>query len=101
MFGKKPKVMFRILRIPISEIGKTKDAEVKVACVECNEEQVFETFVKDLEDYSKGVKFIQDCFPYLSADNKEMFQSGLCPTCWTKIMSPCNDEDNVTEPNPN
>ena len=28
----------------------------------------------------------QDAFPYLSADEREMLISGICPTCWEKTF---------------
>jgi hypothetical protein len=31
--------------------------------------------------------FIQDLFPYLTAGERELFfQSGICESCWPKIM---------------
>lgn len=28
----------------------------------------------------------QEAFPYLSADEREMLISGICPTCWDKTF---------------
>ena len=29
---------------------------------------------------------IQDIFPDMGADLREMFISGMCPTCWSKVF---------------
>ena len=29
---------------------------------------------------------IQDIFPEMSSDLREMFVSGMCPTCWDKVF---------------
>ena len=34
----------------------------------------------------------QDAFPYLSADEREMLISGICPTCWDNMFSGEDDE---------
>ena len=34
-----------------------------------------------LAQYDAGA-LVQDAFPYLSADEREMLISGICPTCW-------------------
>ena len=30
---------------------------------------------------------VQDCFPYLKAEEREMLISGICPDCWNKTFS--------------
>ena len=34
----------------------------------------------------------QDAFPYLSADEREMLISGICPDCWDKMFARGEDE---------
>jgi hypothetical protein len=31
---------------------------------------------------------VQHIFPNLSADERELFISGMCPTCWDKTFGP-------------
>ena len=40
------------------------------------------------EDYFawQGGKCAQDAFPYLSADEREMLISGICPQCWDNMF---------------
>lgn len=40
---------------------------------------------QDWLDYVNG-KLAQDAFPYLSADDREMIISGICPDCWNSMF---------------
>lgn len=51
-------------------------------CGRCNEVEVNED---DYFDWQDGM-LIQDAFPYLSANEREMLISGICPTCWDKMF---------------
>ena len=35
----------------------------------------------------------QDAFPYLSASERELLISGICPSCWDNMFPPEEDED--------
>ena len=41
--------------------------------------------------YQAGVR-VQDAFPYLSADEREIIISGICPKCWDELFK--SEEDN-------
>jgi len=60
--------------------------EVEVFCYWCERVYVFLVEKKDLEKYKSGEGYVQDIFPYLSDDEREMFISGLCPKCFPKEM---------------
>lgn len=47
-------------------------------CGHANEVEVNEI---DYLDWQDGT-LAQDAFPYLSANEREMLISGICPTCW-------------------
>lgn len=49
--------------------------------------------VADYRDYMLNGKLAQDAFPYLSADEREMLISGICPTCWDNMFPPEEDEE--------
>ena len=59
--------------------------EVKIQCVRCKEDYIIGVFLEDLIKYKEGV-FVQDAFPYLSADSREMFISRICPVCQDKMF---------------
>ena len=48
-----------------------------------NEVEVNES---DYWDWDDGVN-AQIAFPYLSANEREMLISGICPTCWARMFS--------------
>lgn len=39
----------------------------------------------DLVAWHDG-ELVQNAFPYLSADEREIFVSGICSKCWTKTF---------------
>ena len=51
-------------------------------CGRVNEVEVNEA---DYLDWDDGV-LVQVAFPYLSADEREMLISGICPTCWDEMF---------------
>ena len=54
-------------------------------CVRCSQESAINASPRDVEAWSDG-ELIQDAMPYLDADQREMFISGICPTCWNKMF---------------
>ena len=46
------------------------------------------------EDYIawQNGELAQRAFPYLSADEREMLISGICPTCWDSMFGGSDDE---------
>ena len=58
---------------------------VITVCPMCGTETKITVSASDYLDYLNG-KLVQDAFPYLSADERESFISGICPTCWDKMF---------------
>ena len=54
-------------------------------CVNCSPESAINANPRDVESWRNG-HLIKDAMPYLNADQREMFISGTCPTCWTKMF---------------
>jgi len=40
----------------------------------------------------QGGELVQNAFPYLSADEREMLISGICPECWEKMFGVDEEE---------
>ena len=59
--------------------------KLDVTCVICHETHVLGVNENDFLDWQNG-KHVQNAFPYLSADEREMLISGICPTCWDKMF---------------
>lgn len=67
---------------------KTKFKEpivIKVSCVQCGKEFEIKVELKDWYDYNHG-KLVQNAFPYLTPDERELFLSGICGECWNKMF---------------
>ena len=60
-------------------------------CGHANEVEVNEI---DYLDWQDGT-LVQDAFPYLSANEREMLISGICPTCWARTFG--EEKDNHFE----
>lgn len=58
-----------------------KDTTIMTICPFCGRETDVAVNVEDVIDWCGG-ELIQNAFPYLSADEREMLVSGICPTCW-------------------
>ncbi len=46
--------------------------------------------INDLTFWQSG-EFIQDAFPYLNANQRELIKTGIHPECWDKMFG---NEDN-------
>lgn len=62
-----------------------REVEVMTCCPFCG--HAHGVFVNELDywDWQDGA-LAQDAFPYLSADDRELLISGICPTCWEKTF---------------
>ena len=56
-----------------------------VTCPFCGEEHLISVNTEDYWAWEDG-ELVQNAFPYLSADEREMLISGICPTCWDKMF---------------
>ena len=69
---------------------KVKDDEIQFICPMCNKAQILKVDPEDLEKYLSGA-LVQDAFPNLSPEDRELFVTGICPDCWNKMFG---GEDN-------
>ena len=58
--------------------------EVQVCCVWCKRDYILLVEKKDLEKYKSGEGYVQDIFPYLNADERELLVSRMCSKCFPK-----------------
>ena len=54
-------------------------------CRQCGKQFFIAVLREDYDKYEKGA-LVQEAFPYLSADNREMIISQTCPECWVNIF---------------
>ena len=66
---------------------KTNHYEVTIVtcCPFCGRGNEVEVNEMDYLDWSDG-ELAQVAFPYLSADEREMLISGICPDCWDDMF---------------
>lgn len=62
-----------------------KEVCVITSCPCCGKANEIEVNEMDYFDWDDG-ELVQDAFPYLSAEEREMLISGICPTCWNKMF---------------
>lgn len=58
---------------------------LEIVCPFCGNSFVLSV---DEDDYLawRGGMLVQDAFPYLSAEERELLISGICPECWEKTF---------------
>lgn len=73
---------------------KTNNHEVTIItrCPFCGHANEVEVNEMDYLDWSDG-ELAQVAFPYLSADEREMLISGICPTCWDGMFGSNEEPD--------
>lgn len=67
---------------------RTNNREVCIitTCPFCGHVHEIEVNENDYWYWQDGIT-VQEAFPYLSANEKEMLISGICPTCWEKTFA--------------
>lgn len=75
--------------------ANNKEVTIITACPFCGHANEVAVNEEDYWDWQDGA-LVQDAFPYLSADEREMLISGICPTCWEKTFG--GDENDYDEP---
>lgn len=61
-------------------------------CKFCGTKHTIDLTEKQLEEYYGGTKLIQNIFPELPAEVRELLLSGMCGVCWNKTFTPQNEE---------
>jgi len=69
-----------------------KEVCVVTQCPFCGRGNEVEVNEADYWDWDDGM-MVQDAFPYLSADEREMLITGICPTCWDKMFGSDEEPD--------
>lgn len=67
-----------------------REVTVVTRCPFCGRANEVEVNEEDYWDWQDGT-VAQDAFPYLTADEREILISGICPDCWNSMWG--SDED--------
>ena len=73
-----------------------KEVCVITRCPFCGRGNEVEVNEADYWDWDDG-ELVQVAFPYLSAEEREMLISGICPTCWNKTFGGGDEEEETDE----
>jgi hypothetical protein len=78
--AQKEKEIIKMIKINYKEVC------VVTRCPFCGRGNEINVNESDYWAWEDG-ELVQNAFPYLSADEREMLVSGICPTCWDKMFS--------------
>ena len=67
--------------------------KLNFTCTECGKTVEVTVEQEDLEKWQKREDHIQNCFPYLSPGERELFLSGLCDDCFNEIFAEHMEEE--------
>ena len=73
-----------------------KEVCIVTRCPFCGHANEVEVNEADYWDWQDG-ELAQNAFPYLSAEEREMLISGICPDCWNKTFGEEEDEERYGE----
>ncbi len=65
---------------------KRKKMQIEYCCSKCEKIIDIEYIDQDYDAW-KGGTMIQDAFPYLSTDEREIMQSGICGECFDRMYN--------------
>lgn len=68
-----------------------KEVCVVTYCPFCGKAHEIEVNDMDYLDWKDGAS-AQDAFPYLSASERELLITGICPTCWDNTFGDAEEE---------
>ena len=69
-----------------------KEVCVITVCPICGRGNEVEVNENDYFDWEDGIS-AQIAFPYLSTADREKLISGICPTCWNRMLPPDPEEE--------
>lgn len=75
---------------------KCEPLYVETTCPICNQTYAIMVYTDDFYAWKHG-KSAQDAFGYLSAEDREMLISGICPSCWDDLFADEGEEDEPTD----
>ena len=72
---------------------KTRETiKVSVTCIQCKETYFIHLTKEEMKALKDNKTLIQHSLKRLSADERELLQSGFCPTCFDNIFKENEDE---------
>ena len=72
------------------------DRKIICQCRTCHQYHVILVAENDFTAW-KGGKYVQDAFPYLSKEDRELLISKTCNRCWYEMFGDCNEQEESDE----
>lgn len=69
-----------------------KEVTIITTCPFCGHANEIAVNEADYWDWQDGA-LVQNAFPYLTADEREMLVSGICPKCWAQTFGDEEEEE--------
>ena len=66
---------------------------IRLTCAFCGKEYFDKATDEEIAKYESGLYHVQDCFPHMRPEYREMLISGMCPKCWENAFPPEDDEE--------
>lgn len=63
-----------------------RDCAVETRCPCCGNNNVVFVNIEDYFNWYTGQVLTQVAFPYLNNGEREMLISGMCPSCWDRVI---------------
>jgi len=63
-----------------------KNITLVVKCINCEQTHYINVDHEDFLDWNIRGKLIQNCFPYLTVDDRELLISKVCGTCFDSMF---------------
>jgi hypothetical protein len=70
----------------VAAINGEEWVTVSIRCVECREMKQVKVRKQDLAAFERGESYVQNLFPYLNANERELFISRICGQCWDRLF---------------
>ena len=68
---------------------KRRDVNLQVTCCICNKVHTLKVTQESAIEYlSPNRGLIQNIFPYLKPEERELLISNVCPVCWNDLFPP-------------
>lgn len=72
-------------------MDSNKAIMISVPCRRCGKTHHIRVDIDDLQAWQSGEKLVQDAFPYLSAEDRELLLTRFCPKCWDEMFGDIDD----------
>lgn len=78
----------------VAKVINDNEVSIRCTCPICGEYNYVTVNKKDYDKHLENPRaFVNDLYPYLSVDDRELLISGTCSKCWDEIFADMGDEE--------